>query len=58
MNIEEVKARLRELNFEMRQQEEIAVDLDRDSDEIIKARKELNRIKHDIAYLLDKYAAV
>jgi hypothetical protein len=53
MNTEEIKARLQQLNGEMYLQTQIANDVEnQQSDDVIRARKEVQRIKHDISELL------
>ena len=58
MNKQEVLNRLQELNNAMYQWNKIAIDIDGESDDVIRARKEIERIKHDIAYLLETHIAV
>ena len=49
----ETTTRYAQLSAEMRQQHQIAMDIENnDSDAVIRARKEIERIKHDIANLL------
>lgn len=58
MTKEQVLNELRRLNSELRKAEQIAFDIEgNQSDDVIRARKEANRIKHDIAYLLETKAA-
>ena len=59
MNKEAVTQRLRQLNSEMLEQMQIASDIDgQQSDDVIRARKEVVRIQHDIAYLLEEHGSV
>lgn len=53
MTATEVKQNLSRLNAEMREQHRILMDESSCSDTVIRARKELARIHHDIAYTLD-----
>lgn len=44
--------RYRELNQEMREQYSIAMDPKSESDDVIRARKEVERIQHDIGIVI------
>jgi hypothetical protein len=57
MTKQEVMNRLRELNNAMYQWNLIAMNINGESDDVIRARKEISRIKHDITYLLETYSA-
>ena len=50
----EIMARYQALSAELQTQHAIAMDVDRDSDDVIHARKEIARIQFDIAWLLEK----
>ena len=53
----EIMARYQALSAELQTQHAIAMDVDRDSDDVIRARKEIARIQFDIAWLLEKLEA-
>jgi hypothetical protein len=56
MSKDEAIKRYRQLTAELYQQNLIARDIDgQQSDDVIKARKEIKRIQHDIQYLMERY---
>lgn len=56
MTKEEAIKRYLQLNTELREQHQIAMDIDgQQSDDVIKARQEIKRIHYDIQYLIEKY---
>lgn len=57
MTNKEALTRYAQLNAEMRQQHQIANDIEgNDSDTVIRAKKEIQRIQHDIAYVFEVIA--